>query len=378
MIITKTPFRLTLGGGGTDLPFFYREHGGFVLAVGIDKHMYLNVNTPILDDVIRIQYSQTEVVRHVDEVQHTLAREALRFCGISSGIEIVSVADIPSGTGLGSSSCYLVGLLNAIHTLTQSPSAPEILAEEACHIELECLHKPIGKQDQYMAAFGGLTKLEISKNGKVRATRLCLPRELMETLEHNILLFYTGEVRDSAKILERQNYAAEKKADGVHANLSQIKDIGIEICDAIVSGNLHRFGQLLDVHWQVQKRLSSGVSSSQIDFWYQLARRNGAIGGKISGAGGGGFLMLYCEQNKARLREAMRRAGLRELNFRFEFEGSKVVFDMVSRDARLAHIQRQEARDARAPIAWPVTRPLDTFGTKISKGGNGKATGSLS
>ena len=376
MIITKTPFRLTLGGGGTDLPSFYREHGGLVLAVGIDKHMYLSVNTPILDDGIRVQYSQTELVRHVDEVQHTLAREALRFFGISNGIEIVSVADIPSGTGLGSSSCYLVGLLNAVHTLTQSPSAPEILAEEACHIELERLHKPIGKQDQYMAAFGGLTKLEISKNGKVRATRLCLPRELMETLEHNILLFYTGGVRDSAKVLEQQNASAEKKTDGVLTNLSQIKDIGIEICDAIIRGNLHRFGQLLDVHWEVKKRLSRGVSNPQIDSWYQLARRNGAIGGKISGAGGGGFLMLYCEQNKARLREAMRRAGLRELNFRFEFEGSKVVFDIVSRDGRLAHIHRQEAKN-RAPIGWPVTQLPNALAGKVKESGNGKATSSL-
>src|SRR5215469_5958626 len=197
MIITKTPFRLTLGGGGTDLPSFYSQHGGFVLAVGIDKYMYLNVNTPILDDRIRVQYSQTELVRHVDELQHTLAREALRFFGISSGIEIVSIADIPSGTGLGSSSCYLVGLLNAVHNLTQSPSAPHSLAEEACEIELERLHKPIGKQDQYMAAFGGLTALEISKAGQVRVTRLCLQREILETLEHNILLFYTGAVRDS-------------------------------------------------------------------------------------------------------------------------------------------------------------------------------------
>jgi D-glycero-alpha-D-manno-heptose-7-phosphate kinase len=376
MIITKTPFRLTLGGGGTDLPSFYREHGGFVLAVGIDKHMYLNVNTPILDDGIRVQYSQTELVQHVDEVQHTLAREALRLFGISNGIEIVSVADIPSGTGLGSSSCYLVGLLNALHTLTQSPGAPETLAQEACHIELERLRKPIGKQDQYMAAFGGLTKLEIAKNGNVRSTRLCLPRELMETLEHNILLFYTGGVRDSTKVLEQQNSSAEKRVDGVLANLSQIKDIGVEICDAIVRGNLHRFGQLLDLHWEVKKRLSKGVSNPQIDAWYQLARRNGAIGGKISGAGGGGFLMLYCEQNKARLRDAMRRAGLRELNFRFEFEGSKVVFDMVSRDGRLAHIHRQESR-ARAPIAWPVPQPLSDLVGKTKEGGNGKTPSSL-
>jgi len=347
MIVTKTPFRVTLGGGGTDIPSFYQEHGGFVLAVAIDKHMFLNVNTPILDDGIRIQYSKTEIVDHVDEIQHTLAREALRFFQIDNGIEIVSIADIPAGTGLGSSSCYLVGLLNAMHTLTQTPISPVGLAEEACHIELERLKKPIGKQDQYMAAFGGLTALEISKEGDVKATRLCLGVELVETLENNILLFYTGASRDAIHILQKQDGATKKKDKGVVGSLKEIKDIGVEIQDAIVSGNLRRFGELLDVHWQVKKRLSDGISNRQIDDWYELARRNGAIGGKISGAGGGGFLMLYCEENKPQLREALRRAGLSELNFRFEFEGSKVVFDMVSRDGRLAHIHRQERNNHR-------------------------------
>jgi D-glycero-alpha-D-manno-heptose-7-phosphate kinase len=341
MIITKTPFRITLGGGGTDLPSYYREHGGFVLAVAIDKHMYLNVNTPILDDGIRVQYSKTEIANHVDEIQHTLAREALRFFHIDNGIEIVSVADIPAGTGLGSSSCYLVGLLNAMHTLTQTPISPTGLAEEACHIELERLNKPIGKQDQYMAAFGGLTALEISKSGQVKVSRLCLGVELVETLENNVLLFYTGASRDAIGILQKQDGAAKRKDRGVVSSLSEIKDIGLEIRDTIMRGNLRRFGELLDVHWEAKKRLSDGVSNRQIDEWYELARRNGAIGGKISGAGGGGFLMLYCEENKAHLREVLRRVGLRELNFRFEFEGSKVVFDMVSRDGRLAHIHRQ-------------------------------------
>lgn len=354
MIITRTPFRVTLGGGGTDLPSFYRQHGGFVLAVAIDKHMFLNVNTPILDDGIRVQYNKTELVSHVDEIQHTLAREALRFFHIDNGIEIVSIADIPAGTGLGSSSCYIVGLLNAMHTLTQTPTNPQLLAEEACHIELDLLHKPIGKQDQYMAAFGGLTALEISKEGDVRASRLCLGVELVETLESNILLFYTGASRDTVSILERQDVAAKKKDHAVVSRLTEIKDIGIEIRDAIVRGNLRRFGELLDLHWQVKKRLSDGISNRQIDEWYDLARRNGAIGGKISGAGGGGFLMLYCEENKAQLRDALRRAGLRELNFRFEFEGSKVVFDMVSRDGRLAHIHRQQRNNNKRVTAIAV------------------------
>jgi D-glycero-alpha-D-manno-heptose-7-phosphate kinase len=342
MIITKTPFRVTLGGGGTDLPSFYREHGGFILAVAIDKYMYLNVNTPILDDGIRVQYSQTEQVCNVEEIQHTLAREALRFFQISNGIEIVSVADIPAGTGLGSSSCYLVGLLNALHTLTQTTANPTVLAEEACHIELERLQKPIGKQDQYMAAFGGLTTLNITEDGQVTAKRLCLDMELVEALENNILLFYTGAARDAISILRKQDQSTKSKTGKVAQSLREIKAIGIEICDAIVGGNLRHFGELLDVHWQVKKNLSNSVSNPQIDAWYKLAKQNGAIGGKISGAGGGGFLLLYCDGDKRRLRNAMRRAGLRELNFRFEFEGSKVVFDMTSRDARLAHIFRQE------------------------------------
>jgi D-glycero-alpha-D-manno-heptose-7-phosphate kinase len=342
MIITRTPFRLTLGGGGTDLPSFYTEYGGFILAVGIDKYMYLHVNTPILDDIIRVQYSRTEIVNHVDEVQHTLAREALKFFHIQNGIEIVSIADIPAGTGLGSSSCYLVGLLNAMHSLTQKQVSPQLLAEEACHIELDLLNKPIGKQDQYMASFGGLTTLEIARDGSVTVGRPTFDMELLETLESNILLFYTGAARDATAILREQDGATKRKETNVVNSLSEIKDIGIEIRNAIVQGNLHRFGELLHVHWQAKKRLSNGVSSSQIDQWYELARRNGAIGGKISGAGGGGFLMLYCDNDKPRLREAMRKVGLRELNFRFEFEGSKVVFDIVSRDGRLAHIHRQQ------------------------------------
>jgi D-glycero-alpha-D-manno-heptose-7-phosphate kinase len=377
MIITKTPFRVTLGGGGTDLPSFYREHGGFVLAVAIDKYMYLNVNTPILDDFIRVQYNRTEVVHHSDEVQHTLAREALRFFQIENGIEIVSIADIPAGTGLGSSSCYLVGLLNAMHTLTQTPVGPQTLAEEACQIELERLHKPIGKQDQYMAAFAGITALEIAPDGQVNPTRLSLSVELLETLESNTLLFYTGAARDATAILAHQDTAAKSKSGKVVDSLCEIKDIGIEIRDAIVGGNLRRFGELLDVHWQVKKRLSDGISNPQIDAWYELAKRNGAIGAKISGAGGGGFMMLYCEENKPGIREAMRKAGLLELNFRFEFEGSKVVFDMVSRDGRLAHIQRQERNQRfRNALPWVPVANVQTI-VPVQAGDNGKAAGSF-
>jgi D-glycero-alpha-D-manno-heptose-7-phosphate kinase len=345
MIITRTPFRITLGGGGTDLPSFYQEHGAHILAVAIDKYMFLNVNTPIVDDKIRVRYTSSELVDHVDDLKHTLAREALRHFDFTSGIEIVSIADVPAGTGLGSSSCYLVGLLNALHALLQDQATPQKLAEEACYIELEVLRKPIGKQDQYMAAFGGLTALDIKPDGSVSVTRLQLDVDLVESLERNILMFYTNEIRDATAILKKQDQATRAKDRVVVNSLREIKDIGLEISGAISKGNLRRFGEMLDVHWQSKKRLSDGITNHHIDAWYELAKRNGAIGGKISGAGGGGFLMLYCEENKPRLREVMRSAGLRELKFRFDFEGSKVVFDVVSRDGRLAHNHRHKNRE---------------------------------
>ena len=345
MIITRTPFRLTLGGGGTDLPSFYREHGGFILGAAIDKYMFLNVNTPIIDDKIRVRYTNSELVDHVGEVQHTLAREAMQYFNISRGLEVVSIADIPSGTGLGSSSSYLVGLLNALHVLVQDQASPQKLAEEACQIELDILKKPIGKQDQFMAAFGGLTMLEIAHDGKVKVSRLNLGVELVEALEQNLILFYTHDIRDATTILKKQDEATRRNDQTVVGSLREIKDIGVEICSAISKGNLRRFGELMDTLWEAKKRLSAGITNPQIDAWYELAKRSGAIGGKISGAGGGGFLMFYCEEKKSQVREAMRKGGLRELNFRFDFEGSKVIFDAVSRDGRLAHIQRQNGQN---------------------------------
>jgi D-glycero-alpha-D-manno-heptose-7-phosphate kinase len=340
MIITRTPFRITLGGGGTDLPSFYREHGGFIFAVSIDKYMYLNVNTPIVDDMVRVRYSKSELVRHVDEIEHNLAREAMKFFRMTTGLEIVSIADIPSGTGMGSSSCYLVGLLKALHTLSQRPVGAQVLAEEACYIELTRLEKPIGKQDQYMAAYGGVTRLDIGRDGVVVATRTSLQSEVQEELEKNLLLFYTGQVRDATAILSTQDNATKRNDREVVSSLLEIKDMGMESFNCVQRGDLTRFGKLMDLHWQTKKRLAKGITNPQIDAWYELARAHGALGGKITGAGGGGFLTVYCEQNKAALREAMRKAGLRELNFRFDFEGCKLMVDFVSRDGRLAHIHR--------------------------------------
>ncbi|OGS01790.1 MAG: galactokinase [Elusimicrobia bacterium RIFCSPLOWO2_12_FULL_59_9] len=332
MIITRTPFRITLGGGGTDLPSYYSQYGGFILSVGIDKYMYICLNTPLLDDCIRVRYSQNEICHHPEEVQHTLAREALKALSISRGIEIVSVADIPAGTGLGSSSCYLVGLLNAMHTYVGDPVSREALAIEACRIELEVLKKPIGKQDQYMAAFGGLTTLDIARDGTVHGRRLKVDPEILEALESNILLFYTGLSRDALKILSTQSSATARNEARVVESLHEIKEIGLAIQDAIVRGDLHQVGELFDLHWQSKKRLSNDISSTQVDAWYELAKANGAVGGKISGAGGGGFLMLYCDGDRRRLRATMGEAGLVELRFRFDLEGSKVLVNWISSD----------------------------------------------
>src|SRR6202047_2972795 len=241
MIITRTPFRMTLGGGGTDLPSFYREHGGYVLAVAIDKYMYLNVNTPIVDDKIRVRYTSSEMVDHVDDVKHTLAREALRYFGVTNGIEIVSIADIPAGTGLGSSSSYLVGLLNALHTLLQDQATPQKLAEAACHIELDVLKKPIGKQDQYLAAFGGITALHIDRDGAVDVEPVIPSPECLEDLESRIVLFYTGLSRSTEDILAAQARDLQEDSSSVASYYSQIKEIGLEIYTHLKRGNVRRF-----------------------------------------------------------------------------------------------------------------------------------------
>jgi D-glycero-alpha-D-manno-heptose-7-phosphate kinase len=359
MIITQTPFRLTLGGGGTDLPSYYSKYGGFILSMAIDKYMYISLNTPLLSDCIQVRYSQNEVCRGPSEVRHTLARAALEFLGIARQIEIVSIADIPAGTGLGSSGCYLIGLLNGLHTLLGRPVGPDQLAEEACHIELDLLRKPVGKQDQYMAAFGGLTTLNIDASGNVQVDVLRVHPETLESLEANTLLFYTGVSRDALDILGQQNREVRRDNAVVVESLHQIKEIGLEIQSALVRGDVHRFGELLDVHWQSKKRLSGGISNPQIDTWYELARKYGAVGGKISGAGGGGFLMVYCDDGKARLREAMSAAGLVELRFRLDYEGSKVLVNCMPTDKCWQHVMRLKEVSARAPekVDLPVATP---------------------
>jgi len=324
MIIARTPVRISLGGGGTDLASYYCKYGGFLIAAAIDKYIFITVNRRF-EDSIRLSYSKTEIVDKVEEIQHPIVREALKLLGYDGSLEITTIADVPANTGLGTSSSFTVGLLNALHTYKRESITAKALAEEACKIEIDILGEPVGKQDQYMAAFGGITCLTFAKNGEVTVTPLNISPDIIEELERHIMLFYTGIRRNSADVLSGQNNASQRDDKKVIENLHKIKEIGEEAKIALESGNVHRFGELLHTHWQSKKNLSHKVSRPEIDRWYALARQNGALGGKIMGAGGGGFLMFYVEGNKNRLRQAMRRENLREMRFKFDLEGSKVL-----------------------------------------------------
>ena len=333
MIVTRTPFRVTLGGGGTDLPSYYSQHGGFIFAMGLDKYMYVMVNRPVVGRVIRLHYSQAEVVNHVSELRHELAREALRAHGVEHSFEVGSIADLPAGTGLGSSSCYLVGLLNAMHHDRRDYVPLQKLAEEACHIELEILKQPIGKQDQYMAAYGGLTVLEIARDGQVTVRQLTASSGDIADFVAHTHIYYTGAQRDAREVLADQNQAMQKKAGVDHTrvaeSLHRIQDLGRTILEAIESSNFDRWGELLDDHWQAKKKMSDKISLSAVDQIYDEVRtRFGVLGGKIIGAGGGGFLMLYCPRHHADLERYMNTRGMPRMHYTIEPEGTKVVAQM--------------------------------------------------
>src|SRR6516225_6056758 len=326
MILTTTPFRVTLGGGGTDLPSYYREHGGFIFAMGIDKHMYIMINPPTIDRKIRLHYTNAETTDHVSQVRHELAREALRLHGIEDKMEISSVADLPAGTGLGSSSCYLVGLLNAFHHYRRDYVSLDKLAEEACYIELEVLGKPIGKQDQYMAAFGGLTVLEIGKEGAVDVRSLELGSSSIAALIANTHIYYTGVQRNALWVLAEQNQALESRermerarvADSLH----QIKELGRRILKAVENEDFDAWGRLLDEHWRNKKRLSSKITFDKVDRLYERVKAEySVLGGKVIGAGGGGFLMRYCPVQQKRLKTFMQAHGMPRPHYNIQREG---------------------------------------------------------
>lgn len=324
MIITRSPLRVSLGGGGTDLPSYYREHSGFVLAAAIDKHVYITLHQTFVEELI-IKYSKMERVKSVDEVQHPLIRETLRLTKVEAPyLEITSMADIPAGTGLGSSGSFTTALLKALHTLKKNLIHPQDLAQQACYIEMDILKEPVGKQDQYIAAYGGVTFFRFLPNGQVEASPLEIATDTLYNLEDNLLLFFTGYSRSASKILREQDVKSRQNDKEMITNLHFVKEIGRESKEALEGGDLRRFAELMNVHWEHKKQRSGIMSNEQIDRWYEVARNNGAMGGKLIGAGGGGFLMFYAE-DKMRLRRAMREAGLEEVRFRFDFEGTKVI-----------------------------------------------------
>ncbi len=329
MITARAPLRIPLGGGGTDLSSYYERYGGFALSVAINKYVYISLNRPHVDDLIRVKYSESETVADVAEIRHGLVREALRQTRIDRGVEIVSMADVPAGTGMGSSGSFTVALLRALYAYKREYVPPAQLAEEACHIEIEREGSPVGKQDQYVDAFGGLIAMEIAPDGHVTVSRPSLSVHTLDELRSSLLLFYTGIQRRSMDILLDQKDDTTEGKPGVIESLHRTKAMGLEIKAALEAGELDRFGELLDAHWQNKKRRSDKIANGTIDRWYDIAREQGALGGKLIGAGGGGFLLFCCATNaKGQVREALTREGLREMPVEFDTEGAKVLVDI--------------------------------------------------
>lgn len=324
MIIARSPLRISLGGGGTDLPSYYREHEGFLIAAAIDKYVYVTINRPF-NEGIYLKYSEIEHVKTVDEVSHNIIREALKLENLNTPqVEISSIADLPSGTGLGSSGSFTTALLKALYAYRHRHINPEELAELACSIEIDRLQEPIGKQDQYIASVGGITCFAFHKDNSVTFAPLKISRETFHALEDNLLLFFTGFSRSASEILKDQHVKSQKNDTDMLNNLHFVKEIGYLSKDALESGNTDKFGELMHQHWGHKKKRSGGMSNQNIDAWYETALKNGAIGGKVVGAGGGGFLM-FMAHDAAKLRNAMTKSGLQEVRFKFDFEGTKVI-----------------------------------------------------
>jgi D-glycero-alpha-D-manno-heptose-7-phosphate kinase len=325
MIIARSPLRISLGGGGTDLPSYYERFGGFLVSAAIDKYIYITVHDTFVPELI-VKYSQLERVKDVSELQHPIIREAIKLVGLDGKyLEITSMADIPAGTGLGSSGSFTTALLKALHAHQKHIVPNSEIAAEACDIEINRLKEPVGKQDQYIAAVGGITCFNFHKDGRVEAWPAKISEETRYNLEDNLVMFFTGYSRSAGSILKDQNDKSKQDDGAMLANLHQTKEIGYASQRALESGDLREFARLMDEHWQRKKARSGGMSNEKINEWYDLARENGALGGKLIGAGGGGFLMFYAEADKTKLRHAMREAGLKEVRFRFDFEGTKQV-----------------------------------------------------
>jgi D-glycero-alpha-D-manno-heptose-7-phosphate kinase len=324
MIITRSPLRLPLGGGGTDLASYYRDHEGFLIAAAIDKYVYITIHQTFVRELI-LKYSKLEHVDEIEQLQHPIVREALKLVGVQElNLEITSMADIPAGTGLGSSGSFTTALLKALHAQHKNLVHADELAAQACEIEIDRLKEPIGKQDQYIAAFGGVTCFRFLKDDRVEAFPLRISADTLHDLEDNLMLYFTGFSRSASSILKDQNDKSKEKDGAMISNLNYVKEIGLRSQQAFESGRLEEFASLMNEHWEYKRKRSAGISNGQIDEWYELALKNGALGGKLIGAGGGGFLMFYAA-DRSKLRHAMTCAGLREVRFRFDFEGTKVI-----------------------------------------------------
>lgn len=324
MIIARSPLRITLGGGGTDLPSYYQEHEGFLISAAIDKYVYITLHQTFEEEIL-LKYSKFEKVHEIEEIQHPIIREALKLLNWKNkSIEICSMADIPAGTGLGSSSTFTTALLRALHCMQGNIVSTRTLAEEACEIEMNRLKQPIGKQDQYIASYGGITCMNFHKDGYVWVDPLRISNETLYNLEDNLILYFTGFSRSAGSILKEQDDKSKNKDSDMIKNLDFVKDLGYQSKAAFERGDLETFADIMNVHWEHKKKRSGGMSNPKIDEWYDLAMKNGALGGKMIGAGGGGFLMFYAK-DKMKLRQAMHDTGMSEVRFRFEMEGAKVL-----------------------------------------------------
>lgn len=324
MLITRSPLRISIGGGGTDLPSYYRDHGGFLISAAIDKYVWVTVLRPFVPGIF-LKYSKIEHVNAISEIEHPIIREALLMMGVDHPQhEITTLADIPAGTGLGSSGSFTTALLKALYSHERRLLLPAQLAELACHLEIERLGRPVGKQDQYIAAYGGITCFNFNKDGSVDAEPLKASQNTLHALEDNLLLFFTGFSRAASDILQDQDTRTKQQDTSMVDNLHYVKELGVRCRRALESDRPEEFGEIMHEHWEHKRRRSSGMSNAKIDEWYELGRKNGAIGGKLVGAGGGGFLLFYASERR-KLRAAMAQAGLEEVRFRFDFEGTRVV-----------------------------------------------------
>jgi D-glycero-alpha-D-manno-heptose-7-phosphate kinase len=324
MIIARSPLRISIGGGGTDLASYYSDHGGFLVAMAITRHVYISL-VRRFDPGAVLRYSQIEHVDSYRDIRHPIIRECLRVTRTETpNLEITSMADVPAGTGLGSSGSFTTALLKALYIHHKRHIDPATLAELACHIEIDLLKEPIGKQDQYIAAFGGLTAFSFERDGSVGVESLEISDTTHEDLEDNLVMFFTGKLRSASAILQEQDQKSKVADPGMIGNLHRVKELGYRTRSAFLRGNLREWGEIMREHWEAKKKRSSGMSNPQIDEYHDLAMRNGAIGGKLVGAGGGGFLMFYAEDQR-RLRSTMAKAGLSELFIHLDVEGAKVV-----------------------------------------------------